>query len=123
MDYYLALFFVLFINPCICLFGAIYYVIISKPISVEEFVRKTCFFYQDYLLHPTDWFSFWRLNCRLISYHSLVTQSPDYRQEDKWTFLVDGKEMDVPVSPYMTIESIVCKNKNIEGSIDAVHHN
>ena len=38
--------------------------------------------------------------------------------ENKWTFLVDGHKMGVPVSPFLTnIESIVCKNINIEGGM------
>lgn len=57
------------------------------------------------------------MNCRLISYHSHVTKSKDYRQEDKWTFLTEGKEWNVPISPYLTLEAIVCKNKNIEGGM------
>lgn len=39
--------------------------------------------YIEQLLCPQDWFSFWRLNCRLASYHALVTGSQGYRQEDK----------------------------------------
>lgn len=39
--------------------------------------------YIEQLLCPQDWFSFWRLNCRLASYHALVTGSDGYRQEDK----------------------------------------
>ena len=35
-----------------------------------------CSYYEDHLLHPDDWFSLWRMNCRLVSYHSLVTQAP-----------------------------------------------
>lgn len=39
--------------------------------------------YVEQLLCPQDWFSFWRLNCRLASYHALVTGSKGYGQEDK----------------------------------------
>ena len=39
--------------------------------------------YIEQLLCPQDWFSFWRLNCRLASYHALVTGCDGYRQEDK----------------------------------------
>lgn len=39
--------------------------------------------YVEQLLCPQDWFSFWRLNCRLASYHALVTSSKGYAQEDK----------------------------------------
>lgn len=39
--------------------------------------------YVEQLLCPQDWFSYWRLNCRLASYHAYVTGSPGYVQEDK----------------------------------------
>ena len=116
-NYYVALVFVLLVNPCICFVAAFYYVFMTKKRhqSLEQSVTDLGRYFQEYLFHPNDWFSLWRLNCRLVSYHSFITQSSDYRQEDKWTFLVEGKALDVPVSPFMTIESIVCKNKNIEG--------
>ena len=39
-------------------------------------------------------------------------------QEDKWTFLLAGERLGVPVTPFdRTRESIVCKNKNIEGGM------
>lgn len=41
-----------------------------------------------------------------------------YSLEDKWTFLLKGKELEVPISPfYDNIPSLVCKNKNIEGGM------
>lgn len=46
-------------------------------------VRNWAQSYIEQLLCPQDWFSFWRLNCRLASYHALVTGSLGYRQEDK----------------------------------------
>lgn len=58
-----------------------------------------------------------RLNCRLVSYHSLITKSQDYNMEDKWTFLVEGKKLNIPISPFLEVESLVCKNKNIEGGM------
>lgn len=74
--------------------------------------------YKRNLLHPDDWFSLWRMNCRLVAYHSLVTKSEDYKMEDKWTFLTVGKELGVPISPYYDhIEAMVCKNKLIEGGM------
>lgn len=42
--------------------------------------------YTEQLLCPQDWFSFWRLNCRLASYHAFITRSEGYRQEDKVRF-------------------------------------
>lgn len=38
--------------------------------------------------------------------------------QDKWTFLTDGKALNVPVSPFITdLPDLVCKNKNIEGGM------
>eukprot|EP00597_Dinobryon_sp_UTEXLB2267_P004753 CAMPEP_0170077304 /NCGR_PEP_ID=MMETSP0019_2-20121128/14146_1 /TAXON_ID=98059 /ORGANISM="Dinobryon sp., Strain UTEXLB2267" /LENGTH=351 /DNA_ID=CAMNT_0010289549 /DNA_START=318 /DNA_END=1373 /DNA_ORIENTATION=- len=89
-----------------------------KHTNWEPFIEDVCRSYKEHLLHPDDWFSLWRMNCRLVSYHSFVTQSPDYRQEDKWTFLTSGKALGVPVSPYFEdLTNIVCKNKNIEGGM------
>jgi hypothetical protein len=111
------LFFVVFLNPLICLLGALNKSRSIPDISFEEFLSKTCRFYVSHLLHPQDWFSYWRLNCRLVSYHSLVTKAAGYQQEDKWTFLVDGRASGVPVSPFLDCEALVCKNKNIEGGM------
>jgi hypothetical protein len=43
-----------------------------------------------------------RLNCRLVSYHSYLTKAEGYKQEDKWTFLTEGRDLNVPVSPFIT---------------------
>lgn len=37
--------------------------------------------------------------------------------EDKWTFLVQGKALGVPVSPFLEVEDIVIKDKNMEGGL------
>lgn len=124
-SYITVLLFLLFINPIICFAGAINKARIEcKLLSnkylqyIETFILKTMEYYLIHLLYPTDWFSLWRLNCRLVSYHSLLTNSKSYNQEDKWTFLKEGRDIySVPVSPFMDIESIVCKNKNIEGGM------
>lgn len=75
--------------------------------------------YSEHLLEPKDWFSYWRLNCRLASYHSLVMgpASPSYIMENKWTFLKAGKTMGVPVSPWLDVARIVVKDKNVEGGM------
>lgn len=85
--------------------------------QAELFVLLTLQYYVQHLLHPDDWFSLWRLNCRLVSHHSSTEHTEGYKQEDKWTFLVTGQDVGVPVSPFMTVENIVCKNKNIEGGM------
>lgn len=53
----------------------------------------------------------------MASYHSLVTQSTHYRHEDKWTFLIEGKNSSVPITPFFDVPSIVLKNKNVEGGL------
>ena len=141
-NYYLCLLLVVCINPIVSLFGAMNKARSSiqsgKPfpsitqfsiagiittvcsidaVTVTQFLQLTEEYYGEALLYPTDWFSLWQLNCRLVSYHSLTTKSKSYRMEDKWTFLIEGQELGVPVSPFLQIEDIVCKNKNVEGGL------
>ena len=116
-SWWVCLYFILFVNPLVCLLGAINKSRKIRGVTFEQLVANTCRHYVHHLLHPQDWFSFWRLNCRLVSYHSMVTRAIGYKQEDKWTFLVDGCNSGVPVSPFMDVEAIVCKNKNIEGGM------
>jgi len=51
-------------------------------------------------------FTYWRLNSRIAAYHELLTHSPGYKQEDKWTFLVDGDRLGVPVTPVIKVRSM-----------------
>ncbi|CAM9327127.1 unnamed protein product, partial [Phaeothamnion confervicola] len=104
-----ALLFVLFVNPILCLAAALN--------GLRRFKRPWADAYCEQLLCPQDWFSFWRLNCRLASYHALETGSPGYAQEDKWTFLVDGMKKGVPVSPVLDTPALVVKDKNEEGGL------
>jgi len=73
--------------------------------------------FANHLVRPTDWFSLWRLNCRLASYHALKTKDDGYRAEDKWTFITESLKNNVPVSPIMEIPNIVCKDRNEEGGM------
>lgn len=117
----LAYIFVALIYPCICLVKAWYFHLKDRfhasgsnvPSSLHQFEKN----FLDSLLHPSDWFSLWRMNCNLIALHSFVTKSQDYDYEDKWTFLLRGKEMNAPISPFYDMKSIVCKNKLIEGGM------
>ena len=116
-NYWLCLFFVLVINPVVCLLGAINKARYMK-VPFQERLAVISRLYIDHLLCPRDWFSFWRLNCRLASYHSLVTQSSHYRMEDKWTFLFEGNQRGVPVSPFLSdLRHLVVKDKNVEGGL------
>eukprot|EP00039_Didymoeca_costata_P033410 m.42187 g.42187 ORF g.42187 m.42187 type:complete len:483 (+) comp9855_c0_seq2:1838-3286(+) len=73
--------------------------------------------YKEVLLTPTDWFSLWRLNCRLASYHALRTEDAGFRSEDKWTFLTEGSAKGIPVSPFLKTPKIVVKDRNEEGGL------
>lgn len=117
-SYWTCLWYVVFVNPFICLLGAVNKVRKEPFVSLEDATSSLVSHFTRHLLHPDDWFSFWRLNCRLVSYHSALSSHPDYLQEDKWTFLTLGKSLGVPVSPYFDqFKNLVCKNKNIEGGM------
>ena len=65
-----------------------------------------------------DWFSFWRLNCRLASLHASCTGEKDYDLEDKLLFLERAEAAGVPVSPYFKKPSkFICKHRNEEGGL------
>lgn len=128
---FLAIVFIYVFSPVICLLGAFYQIKTlhhSCVINMQEqdpnisewkqFFTSVKKQFVHNLLHSNDWFTLWRTNCNLVAYHSHVTKSSEYNMEDKWTFLVQGKSMNVPVSPFNdTMESIVCKNKLIEGGM------
>ena len=73
--------------------------------------------YAEQLLCPQDWFSFWRLNCVVASYHGQVNTVKGFEQEDKWTFLSNAKAANVPVSPWIDLECVVAKDKDKEGGM------
>ena len=123
---YLCMYFVFFINPFICLCGAINKANLNaneaskdKLLTWSEYFNDRLLeYYYNHLLHPDDWFSFWRLNCRLVAYHALITNSSHYELEDKWSFLKQGHKLGVAVSPFLIdIEQLVCKHKSIEGGM------
>ena len=113
-----ALILVFFINPVVCFIGAVNKANKTRCNNMNEYISSVCRLYKQHLLHPDDWLSLWSLNCRLTSLHSLVSKSTGFKQEDKWTFLVDGERLGVPVTPFDKVtDSIVVKNKNIEGGM------
>lgn len=74
--------------------------------------------YKNRLLAPDDWFSYWRLNCRVAGLHALLNDNPiGYQMENKWTFLKQGRDLQVPVSPFLDTPAIVLKHKNEEGGL------
>merc|ERR1719163_185755 len=76
-----------------------------------------CAAFEEQLLRPKDWFSFWRLNCRLASYHALVTGETGYECEDKWTFLTRCEVNGIPISPCLKVPGLVVKHRNEEGGL------
>jgi hypothetical protein len=108
------LWFVFFVNPLVCLLGAMNKCR-KERLPLNTLGERCYSHYVNHLLHPDDWFSFWRLNCRLTSYQSMVTKSRGFDFENKWTFLLEGAKAGVPVTPFIDVPEIVCKHKNIEG--------
>lgn len=89
-----------------------------SPMKNEQVVSRIVEQFRKQMLRPEDWFSFWTLNCRLASYHSLFSpEAQGYRMEDKWTFLQEAAAAEIPVSPWIQCESIVVKNTNEEGGL------
>mmetsp|Transcript_34387 Transcript_34387/g.51043 ORF Transcript_34387/g.51043 Transcript_34387/m.51043 type:complete len:449 (-) Transcript_34387:187-1533(-) len=81
----------------------------SSSISEEYALR---------LFAPNDWFSYWRLNCNVVGMHALLRDFPiDYEMENKWTFLKEGADRGVPISPFLDTPGIVVKHRNEEGGM------
>jgi len=114
-----AMYFVFFILPFVCFCGAVNEAYQDcREKSWGEYFDVMSGYFLDNLLHPDDWFSFWRLNCRLVSLHSSVTGSKQYQLEDKWSFLMEGDKVGVPVSPFMKdVDVMIAKHKSIEGGM------
>eukprot|EP00775_Hariotina_reticulata_P012744 gene12744-12873_t len=69
-------------------------------------------------LHVQHWFAIWRHNCLLMGWHELLTNSSGYRLEDKGTFLLDGAQLGLPVSPFFEdTPAMFIKHKSIEGGM------
>ena len=74
--------------------------------------------YATRLLAPNDWFTYWRMNCRVAGMHALLNNVPaGYQMENKWTFLKEGRDRGVPISPFLDTPAIVVKHKNEEGGL------
>lgn len=107
-------------KPVAYAFVLVGYPIIAFVIAVvrgHANVAKVAGFFSEHLVEPQDWFSFWRLNCRLASLHAAITGETDYELEDKWKFLTIAEERNVAVTPYMKVSGIVCKHRNEEGGL------
>jgi len=107
--------FMLIAHPIISLLSA-FHLSRSRPAGKSKFAA-ICEAFSEQLVAPQHWFGYWRLNSFLAAYHQFETKAPGYRQEDKWTFLVEGEKVGVPISPYLKMDGIVCKDKNEEGGM------
>ena len=102
------------------LFICVMYPLVSLVAAVARgrgSIEKVCAAFSEQLLEPQDWFSYWRLNCRLATLHASITGEADYELEDKWKFLTTAVERNVAVTPYMKVAGIVCKHRNEEGGL------
>jgi len=103
---------VLVVNPICCLIAAIHLWFLTH---FQSSITKE---YTNRLFTPNDWFSYWRLNCSIVALHSLLNNTPSgYEMENKWTFLQEGKNRNVPTSPFLEYPELVIKNRNIEGGM------
>eukprot|EP01051_Picozoa_sp_SAG22_P014964 SAG22_NODE_1892_length_3371_cov_2.789120_1_plen_559_part_00 len=80
-------------------------------------VEKVSAMYREQLLCPQDWFSFWRLNCLLSTFHASLTNDKGYDMEDKWAFLQCADEQNIPVSPSLKVPKLIVKHRNEEGGL------
>lgn len=106
-----ALWAVLVLNPIVCFIAAL------NVARSKGSLATAASAFREQLLAPQDWFSFWRLNCRLATYHAYVTGSRDYEQEDKQVFLDAAKRLGVPVNPSLDMPALVVKHRNEEGGL------
>ncbi len=105
-----AMIFLWFVYPMLCLGAAVY---CSWVNGLTEIASS----FEVNMLTPQDWFSYWRLNCRIASAHAFLTKSPGYTMENKWDFLVAAKNAGIPVSPWLDVPALVAKDRNEEGGM------
>ena len=95
------------------LVALVYAVVLTSKRSLSTIAAK----YGQLLLEPEEWFFYWRLNCRLASYHALLTSAKGYAMEDKWSFLLEAETQHVPISPFLKMDGLVVKDRNEEGGM------
>ncbi|KAA0158322.1 hypothetical protein FNF28_06264 [Cafeteria roenbergensis] len=99
------------VNPLACLVFAFY--VARQKGDMAGAARA----FRELLLAPQDWFSFWRLNCRLATHHAAITKDEGYALEDKFTFLEACAAAGVPVNPSLRCKGIIVKHRNEEGGL------
>uniref|UniRef100_A0A7S1UG28 Alpha-L-glutamate ligase-related protein ATP-grasp domain-containing protein n=1 Tax=Phaeomonas parva TaxID=124430 RepID=A0A7S1UG28_9STRA len=114
-----ALFFLVAVYPAVAAVSAVNRarVELDKSTGLVERATWAAGFFLEQLLTPEDWFTYWRMNSSLASYHSLLSGAEGYRFENKWDFLRDGAALDVPVSPFLDMSDLVIKDRNEEGGM------
>jgi len=95
------------------LLALVYAVVLTGRAGLPAILEK----YEQLLLEPEEWFFYWRLNCRLASYHAYLTKAQGFCMEDKWTFLVEAERLGVPISPVMKVPALIVKDRNEEGGM------
>ena len=87
--------------------------------------------FRQQLVAPQDWFGFWRLNCRLATFHSHIINgnraapppNPEgpskrgYEVECKWKFLKMCQRLGIAHTSWLEYATVVCKNRNEEGGL------
>ena len=73
--------------------------------------------FRKHLLGPDDWFSRWRMNCRVASLHAAVTGCEEYALEDKLAFLDAAEDAGLAVTPSLSVEKLIVKHRNEEGGL------
>lgn len=101
--------FLVAVYPLLCAVGALVKSRLDKVPFGPAFAQQ--------LLEPDDWFSFWRLNCVLASYHALVAGEDGYELEDKLTFLEACEATGIAPSPWLKVPKLICKHRNEEGGL------
>lgn len=106
--------FIAFMIPICCFFGAVN---VARKSQNGSFWNNLATAYHQHLLYPDDWFSYWRLNCRLASWYWLVTKEAGYDMENKWAFTERCDALGIPISPSLNVDAICVKHKNEEGGL------
>jgi len=96
-------------------FGYPFIALCAGVVQAKRFNASFVKVFAKQLLEPDDWFSLWRMNCTLASYHAFATRSKDYEMEDKWLFLKKARENNIPVSPWLELDGFFVKHRNEEG--------
>lgn len=108
--------------PVLCFLAAVHHARhLAKDVATPFALRLAAAFHEQ-LLEPQDWFSFWRINSRLAAWHAAATSQGgtdyhDYGMENKWDWLQRGRELGVPISPFLDAKRLVVKHINEEGGL------